>query len=694
MVKTNFLTPSPLWKKPLLLFGILLFFHIPNYAQKSAKDSLLQEIKTQQSKSGFSPTDTSYIDLLNALGRELRFYSNDSLLQLAEEALTLSRSADYRMGENQALLGLGDYYSDQGATDKSIRYYQNALSLGKSAKNRTLTLRAKNSLAGEYSYKGDYAQALTGYLEGIDMATEYGDSLMLSIMNENIASLYTSQKDYAQALEFYSKVKKINEDIGNEVYSAETMSNMASLYAEMGKLDYAIYNANSSISIFEKHGILDWLAYAYEIKGKVYLKENKFDWALYWYHQSQILHERLDDDRAKIDLLNGMAEAYFGLKKDSLSEHYALKAFEISDRIRFLEGQQKCAKTLYKVNQNKKDFAAALKYHELYQNLSDTLMRNENKKSLTLYKARMEHEEQKEHLIEENEKQMGQQRNYVYASLAILLIFIGISFLMRRSERIQKQLNIALQRKTVDLEKSELELREINRTKDKLFSIIGHDLRGPIGAFQGLLKLFKDGDIEQNEFMEHIPKLYHDLDHISFTLNNLLSWGHTQMNGAVTKPSVVALRSVVNDNFQLLSETAKSKSIKLVSHISANMMVWSDSDQLDIIMRNLISNALKFTPANGMVTIMAQEKSKDWQISIRDSGIGMDEMTIEKIFAINANHTTYGTNNEKGTGLGLSLCKEMVEKNGGTIWLESLLRKGSTFHFTLPKARTSYQRTG
>jgi signal transduction histidine kinase/tetratricopeptide (TPR) repeat protein len=669
-------------------------FHQSHQAQQNVKDSLVRQIKKKQSHPSFDPKDTLYIDLLNALGNELRFYKSDSLFLLSQKALNLSKSMDYKVGENYALLGLGDYYSDKGSHNKGIQYYQHSLSLAKTTENLKLILKAQNNLAGAYAYKGDYAKALTGYLGGIDVAKAHGDSLMLSIMNENIAQLYTSQKDYAQALEFYKKVTKINQGLGNEVYSAETMSNIASLYAEMGKLEYAMYNANGSIMVFEKHGIMEWLAYAYEIKGKVYLKENKFKWAIHWYHQSEMLHKKLDDDRGRIDLLNGMAEAYLGLKKDSISERYALEAFEISDKIQFKEGQQKCAKTLYKINKNKKDFATALGYHELYQTLSDTLMRHENKKSLTLLKTKIEHDKQKQDLIQENRKQLAQQRNYVKAALAILLIFIVVSFLVRHSERIQKHLNTELKEKTTDLEKREHELREINRTKDKLFSIIGHDLRGPIGAFQGLLKLFKEGDIGQSEFMKYIPKLHHDIDHISFTLNNLFTWGHTQMNGAVTKPSAVALGSVVKDNIHLLSEIAENKSIKLVSHIATNTMVWSDSDQIDIVIRNLISNALKFTPKNGMVTISAQEKNQDWQVSIRDSGIGMDEKTIEKIFAANANHTTYGTNKEKGTGLGLSLCKEMVEKNGGTIWVESLLRKGSTFHFTVPKVKKSYRQTG
>ncbi len=693
-VKSYFLTTSFIRKKCLLLFGIILFFPTQNHAQQNVKDSLKERLQSIGSQPNFSKKDTLYIDLINALGQELRFFKSDSLFQLSEQALELSKSVNYKVGENNALIGLGDYHSDRGSHGKGIHYYKSALSLGKEIKNQELVLRAQNNLAGEYGYKGDYAKALIGYLEGIDLAKVYGDSLMLSIMYENIADLYTSQKDYDQALEFYKKVKKINQDIGNEIYSAETMSNIAALYAEMGQLDYAMYNANSSIMVFEKHEIMDWLAFAYEVKGKTYLKESNFKWAIYWFNQSEMLHKNLDDDRGRIDLFNGMAEAYLGLQQDSISEGYALEAFKVSNEIQFMEGKQKCAKTLYKIHKNKMDFAASLEYHELYQRLSDTLSRNENKKSLTLLKTKMEHEKQKRDWIEENQKQLAQQRNYVSASLAILLIFVIITFLIRRSEKIQKKLNTELKGKTTDLEKTDRELRDINRTKDKLFSIIGHDLRGPIGAFQGLLKLFKEGDIGQSEFMGYIPKLRHDIDHISFTLNNLLTWGHTQMNGAVTKPSVVGLGSMVKDSIHLLSEIAENKSIKLVSQVPANTMVWSDSDQIDIVIRNLISNALKFTPENGMVTISAQEKSEYWQVSIRDTGIGMEDKTIEKIFAVNSNHTTYGTNNEKGTGLGLSLCKEMVEKNGGTIWVESLIRKGSTFHFTIPRAKKSYRQTG
>lgn len=692
-VKTPILTFFLKNKRYLLLFIFaLLFLQISN-GQKSKIDSIEKQINQLRSEVNFSPTDTIYINLLNTLGGEIRFYKTDSLLHLSKQALKYSTSISYISGKTNALIGLGDYYSDKGDYSKAISNYKEALALSIENNDPQLILVSRNKLSGEYSLKGDYAKALNGHLENIELAEQTNSVLMLSIINENIASLYTSQKDYKQALEFYKKVKKINKKLGSEISSAETMSNMASLYADMGELEYAMFNINSSISVFEKNKIIDWLAYAYEIKGKIYLKKQKLDWSLYWYKQSEMLHKKLEDERGEIDLLNGMAEAYLGLQKDNMSEAYATKAFHTSSKINFNEGMQKCAKTLYKINKNKEDFATALEYHEIYQKITDTLSRNENKKSLTMLKTKMTHDKQKRELIIENEKALAQQKSYVYTALGILIVFITITLMVRRNERVQKNLNTELKTKTRDLEHNEIELRENNQTKDKLFSIIGHDLRGPIGAFQGLLKLFKDGEIDQNEFLSFIPKLRMDIDHISFTLNNLLSWGQSQMNGAVTKQESVALENLVLENINLLSEIAENKNIKLVNKISANTMTWSDRNQIDIVIRNLISNALKFTPEHGRVTIAAVEKNEHWLISVKDTGVGMNKATIVSLFEKNSNLTTYGTNNEKGTGLGLSLCKEMIENNNGSIWVESDLRIGSCFYFTLQKSKKIYSRT-
>jgi len=318
------------------------------------------------------------------------------------------------------------------------------------------------------------------------------------------------------------------------------------------------------------------------------------------------------------------------------------------------------------------------------------MYRNENKKSLVLVKTQSEYNEKSKAIMEANERALAKRDRYVWVSLSIFLVLLILIFLIHRNQKIQKRLNGVLSAKKELLEKREAELKDNNETKTKLFSIIGHDLRGPIGALQGLLNMFSDGEITKKEFLEFLPKLRGDVDHIYFTLNNLLSWGHSQLNGSITKPEVTALENIVSENINLLSEQAQNKSIRIVNELPENTNTWADANQIDIVIRNLMSNALKFTPQNGMIKISGEEYADHWQISVRDTGVGMDQATLDKLFDKNSNVTTYGTNNEKGTGLGLSLCKEMVEKNKGKIWVESTLRKGSTFHFTLPKIKRSY----
>ncbi|AWX45911.1 Tetratricopeptide repeat protein [Flagellimonas maritima] len=678
--------------KNVVLVFCALFLVANLQAQKNKKDSLTYRLRLLESTNQFDAKDSTHIKLLINLAQAYRFINKDSLYTISNRALDYSNEIGYNTGKIMAWEAMGCYYSDEGNTTESLQWFKKALTLARANNNKKRELNIINNLAYDYKYEGNYAEALSLFLKGIDVAEQTDDKLMLSILNESIASLYAEQKDFKNAFAFYDKVLIINKELGNEITSAETQSNIATLYKDAKNFEYAMFNINKSISTFEKHKIYDWLAYAYEVKGSIYLAQNKYQWALYWYDQSNLLHEqRLDDEREEIQLLNGMAKVYLGLERDSISLQYAKDGFRLSKKIKSLQGQKDCSETLYKIHKNKGDFDSALGYLEVFKKLSDTLSKDKSKQSLSLLETKLKYEKEKQDLIASNKTALAKQRNYIYLGLVLLCISLIITFLVKRSARIQKKLNKELKEKSKVVIERESELHEINKTNTKLFSIIGHDLRGPIGALQGILKLFTDGDMAKEEFLSFIPKLKSDVDNIAFTLNNLLSWGQTQLNGVITKPKRVSLEKIVSSNIQLLSEIASGKSIKIMNQLPENPLIFADQNQIDIVVRNLLSNAIKFTPENGLITIEAQEKSDMWEIIIRDTGIGMNKEIQNKIFKNTTNITTYGTNNEKGTGLGLSLCKEMILKNKGQIWVESILRKGSSFHFTLPKAEKKYQ---
>ena len=679
-------------RKTAVLFLCTLAFVISSKAQISQKDSLIYKLKRLESTNRFNPKDTTHIKLLTNVAFSYRFVNNDSLHSIAERALRYCKAIDYKRGEVRLLYALGSYYSDVGNRKKSMATFKEGLELAKKMGTQKCELDIMNALAHNYSYEGNYAEALNLYLKGIDIAKRVGSKPMLSILNENIASLYADQKDFKNALIFYDTVQKINRQLNDDIINAETQSNMASLYKDAKNFKYAMFNINKSINTFEKHKIYDWLAYAYEVKGSIYLEQKKYQWALYWYDQSNMIHDQhIEDDREKIQLLNGMSKVYLGLGRNDLSMQYASEGLELSKKIKSLQGQIDCSETLYKLHKNKEDHVSALGYLETFKKLSDSLSKDKNKQSLSLLETKLQYEQEKQELIEVNKLALAKQRNYIYFSVIILVILSIIIMVIRRSEKIQKKLNKELHEKSEAILEREGQLNEINKTKTKLFSIIGHDLRGPIGALQGILKLFTEGEVSKTEFLSFIPKLKADVENISFTLNNLLSWGQTQLNGVVTHAKSVSLEKLVSSNISLLSEIASGKSIKLINQLPENTLIWADQNQIDIVIRNLLSNAIKFTPENGLITIEAEEKGDMWQVMVRDTGVGMDEEMQRKIFE-DTNVTTYGTNNERGTGLGLSLCKEMVLKNKGEIWVESVPRKGTSFFFTVPKGEKRYQK--
>jgi len=690
----NFIPKHATTMLRILLCAFMLAVSLPVLAQSSnERDSLAYRLQRLESTNRFNPKDTTHIKLLVELAFSYRYLEMDSLYSIGKRALEYSEKIDYTYGKIKGLDALGNYYYNKGEREKSMPLFQEALRLATEAKDIPSELSIINAMAQNYSFEGNYAEALNLNLKGIDLAREIDNQPMLSVLNENIAGLYADQKDFKNALMFYDTVQKINRRLGDEVIDAETQSNMASLYKDAKDYKNAMFNINRSISTFEKHKVYDWLAYAYEVKGDIYLDQEKYKWALYWYDQSNMLFKhQIEDDRIKIQLMNGMAKVYFGLEQDSLALVYAQKGLALSDKIKSLQGKIDCSETLYKVHKKNGNTPEALAYLESFKILSDSLFKDKNKQSLSLLETKLQYEQEKQELIEANETALAKQRNYIYFSVIILMILSIITFVIRRSENIQRKLNRELKEKSTAVTQREAQLHEINKTNTKLFSIIGHDLRGPIGGLQSMLNLFTDGEISTKEFVSFIPKLKTDVDNISFTLNNLLSWGMNQLNGVVTKPKRVSLSNLVNNNIQLLSEIANSKSIKIINQLPENPRIWADSHQMDIVVRNILSNAIKFTPENGLITINAVEKAGMWQVSIRDTGIGMTAEMQRSIFKDSSNITTYGTNNEKGTGLGLSLCKEMVLKNNGEIWVDSVPRKGTTFYFTVPKAVNRYQK--
>lgn len=235
---------------------------------------------------------------------------------------------------------------------------------------------------------------------------------------------------------------------------------------------------------------------------------------------------------------------------------------------------------------------------------------------------------------------------------------------------------------------NELKLKELNATKDKFFSIIAHDLRDPIASTLGIAELlYKNiGDFNQ-ENIENLIKLLKNSTKNTYTLlENLLEWSMNQTGKIKVEPIKINFLNICSEVVELLKENANIKNIKINYFSGEEIYLYTDIYMLKSTLRNLISNAIKFSNQNSQINIFAQisEDVNFATITVSDNGVGIDKETQKKLFDITQKHSTRGTANEKGTGLGLIICKELIEKNKGKIWVESELGKGSDFKFTLP----------
>jgi signal transduction histidine kinase len=236
------------------------------------------------------------------------------------------------------------------------------------------------------------------------------------------------------------------------------------------------------------------------------------------------------------------------------------------------------------------------------------------------------------------------------------------------------------------LEQKNNQLKALNSTKDKLFSIISHDLRSPFNAILGFQDLLLDDyyELSDTDRLGMIRQLNLTTNQVYDLVQNLLNWSRIQTSNIQSHPVKLNLKQIVNEKLDLYRNIAESKGITLNIQIPDGLFAFADNNLLETSLRNLINNAIKFTPEGGTILITANQQSDFIQISVIDSGTGMTREQMDNLFDLEKTQTKSGTNGELGSGLGLILCKEFVEKNKGILTVESQTGKGSTFRFTTP----------
>ncbi|MGV8096077.1 MAG: tetratricopeptide repeat protein [Mangrovibacterium sp.] len=578
----------------------------------------------------------------------------DLAFKLFHETLEMAESANLSELAANSRFNLGTILTSRGDRTDGLKYLLQALAYYESRKEQRLIARIYNNIAVNYHSWKDYNQALHYYRKTLASYLKLNDFVGLAAVSNNIGEIYKDKNEFEKAIPYYQRTIHIADSTGiGEYYKSYGWVGLAETYLLMKEYDLSLQNVNLALKAFERIKMQEGISQAKLILAQIYLH-----------------HKRYRESIQAVDSALKLAETMGIIRMQKMA--YQVKATIYADQKRYKEAFDMLN---FVVQEN------------------DSLYREEQLKELTRLRGELNISEKNKEiqlLLKNNEikdlkiKKQRTQTKYLVALLGLLVALFIIMLVYIRS---RKQISLQMQEKNQRINDQRLELIKVNATKDKFLSIIGHDLRNPVGAFRDVIGQLADfPEMFPDETRQQVIKeLRDEAERTYFLLENLLSWAKNQKNNISYRPEKLDLASLIDNNILLNSRSAERKQIRLKSNVPAGVNIFADHNMANLILRNLISNAIKFTFQNGEVTISAKDTGDFIEISVADNGIGIAEENRPYLFQEINHISTYGTNNEKGSGIGLVLCREFIEMNGGTITVSSKKNEGSTFTFTLLK---------
>lgn len=612
-------------------------------------------------------TNTQLIDSLNQLSYHLRRNSPKLSLKYAIDAYELSKGTDYVKGFAASIHNRGTAKAVLGQYDQSLKDLLEAAKLREEINDINGLSSSYNNLGYVFSEMQNDRKALDYYTKSLECHRKSDNAKEIGIVLNNIGWVQLRSKKLDLALEYFYMALKANEEENDERGAGASLSNLGTVYRQMGQYQKGLEYHLKALGIAEKHvdkfGLCNTLFY--------------------------------------------IAEDYIYLNRIEEATVYALKAFIMAKDIGMLSDEKKAATLLAHIYEKRKKYDESNKYLKLASSLNDSLFSIERAESIGKIQAFYEIENQakeneflkKEQLI--SKQKIRQQLRILFLSIAIIAMALLLSYVLYSSKKKLKQANALLlnkndeinyQREVIEIKANALdeknqELTEINAVKDKLISVIAHDLKNPLHSVVGYSEVLinRIPQTDSNKEIISFLRIIHDnAIRGNLLLENLLQWSRFQTHSIQFLPVEQKIDKLINEELYFVQPIAAEKKVKISCDFDKDLTVNADSNMLRTIIRNLVSNAIKFSTEKGLIRIKAEVSDGVALFSVSDNGIGIPDKVKRKLFTGEAGITTEGTSGEKGTGIGLMLCKDFIEKHKGSIWVESEEGKGTKFFFTLP----------
>lgn len=536
-------------------------------------------------------------------------------------------------------------------------------------------------------------EAIAAYLEGLRLSKndpDYSAELLA-----NIGLAHDVMDNFTEAISYYKKALALNQSIRDTGSMAIDYDYLGITYSRLKKPDSSLVNYNKALILFKKMKKED--RYAVSLTNTAWVLQNypdSLDKALNYFNTAWKKFQELGWNHYEPDINHGIGnilskqgkynEAIVLLKK-SISQAIALKR-------EFLLKKQIYG-ALAETYQKKGDYRNAYENQILYTQYNDSAVQKEKFEQISRLEKQYETEKKQNEIIrlQSREELMNVElhKNKQLKTLgfvtACLLLFFVMYVLSKYYDKIK--LNKLLETKNKRIEQSESELRQLNAAKNKFFSIIAHDLKNPFHNIIGYSQLLTSeyDNFNETERKKFAASINQSTNNVFRLLQNLLEWSRAQTGRLVFLPREIDFGHILKNALSVLRPLADQKQISIELDFDEELTIFADPQMIETVLRNLINNAIKFTPEHGKITISARLANEQVEIRITDTGIGIAEKEAQTLFKIDSTIKRKGTNNEDGSGLGLILCKEFVHKHNGSISVESTPGKGSSFYFILPQ---------
>jgi signal transduction histidine kinase len=580
--------------------------------------------------------------------------------------------------------------------DSSLTIAQKALGIATASKDEYYEGQCYYLLSKAYWVKANFKLSTEYGFKALKIFQRSSHVREFSLCLLSLGRTFTELGNFQKADEFFQQALALGIAHSLKAVEAETYRERSFLLSELNQLDSALYYSDKGIALFKKLGDSLDVSILYGRKSKIYFRQNLFQRSRQYAYKSMMIDSLVGNRR-------GLGIAYYqaaqnehalnNRSKAILQLNHSIRICKEIGNLTWLIKSHELLSTYYL--EDSKPALAAVQL-QMVSKFKDDLYNAE--KSGQIQEMQSLHElEGKQSTIklleQENflkRQEVKNQQLFLAFLLVGIVLLVLLIFVLTRLRAVQNKTNRDLTNKNqaVEQQKQAMQLQtenlqQLDQLKTKLFSVISHDLRGPIANLESLLDLLTKKLMTADEFITVSDKLKSNLNIIQQTLENLLRWAMSQMDGIKTQKKKIELTSSINEACRLMEEVAERKNVSLHRRLDERLHVWADEDQLQLILRNLIHNAIKFSTLTDKIDIFAFRENKHCQITIKDSGIGMSQSEINTVTGSKEHFSKNGTQQEKGTGLGLLLCKEFIIRNGGSLEIKSALGTGTEVSFTL-----------